>query len=429
MRQEYWRVKGRVEVKKVLPRCLVCRRHEGPSFNLPRMPPWPRERVAQSLPFQFIGLDYLGPVLVKEGTKVIKSWICLFTCLAVHAIHLEWVKNLTPEQFLSCLRKYIARRGKPQLIISDNVPQFKVVKTAVDRQRKQLMLDEEVRQYITEGGIKWQFTTALAPWQGGFYERLVEVVKCSLQKSIGQKRLTLEQLITILAEFEGFVNTHPLTYVYDEFYSGFTLTPAHFFMSYFLPLMMASTDMDENDYKYYLAKDSATSLLEVWKKGQQQLNSFWDIWRNEYLLSLSVKSPMYHRNQKNQIDNTPQIGQVVIIKDEKVPRHMWKLCRIERLISGSDGNVRTADIYLPGNRHMQRSINMLYPLELNDGEVDKSIGDKSKGDNVISQDAGHSDDKSVRSLKPPTRQVAISARHKINELLENNALTVLFSIT
>ena len=53
-------------------------------------------------------------------------------------------------------------------------------------------------------------------------------------------------------------------------------------MSYLLPLMIASTDMDENDYNYYPIKDSATSLLEMWKKGQQQLNSFWDIWRNEY---------------------------------------------------------------------------------------------------------------------------------------------------
>ena len=41
----------------------------------------------------------------------------------------------------------------------------------------------------------------------------------------------------------------------------------------------------------------------------------------------------------------------------------------------NDGNVRTADIYLPGNRYMQRSINMLYPLELNDGQVDQSRGD------------------------------------------------------
>ena len=108
---------------------------------------------------------------------------------------------------------------------------------------------------------------------------------------------------------------------------------------------------------------------------------------------------------------------------------MWKLGRIERLISGNDGNVRTADIYLPGNSRMQRSINMLYPLKFNDRQVSKSIGDKSKGDNDISQDAGHSEDKSVSSLKPPTRQAAINVRHKINKLLENNALTVLFSIT
>ena len=79
-------------------------------------------------------------------------------------------EELTPEQFLSCVRRYIARRGKPQLIISDNATQFKVIKTSVDRQWKQLMLDEEVRHYMTEGGIKWQFTTALTPWQGGFYE-------------------------------------------------------------------------------------------------------------------------------------------------------------------------------------------------------------------------------------------------------------------
>ena len=126
--------------------------------------------------------------------------------------------------------------------------------------------------------------------------------------------------------------------------------------------------------------------------------------------------------------NTPHVGQVVIIKD-KIPRRMWKLGRIERLVSGNDRNVRTADIYLPGNRHMQHSINVLYPLELNDGQGDNSIGDKSVGNNVISQDAGHSEDKSVRSLRLPTRQAAINARHKINELWENNALTVLFTIT
>ena len=66
------------------------------------MPPWPRMRVSHLLPFQFTGLDYLGSVLVKEGTKMAKMWICLFTCLAVRAVrvvHLEWVKSLSAEHF------------------------------------------------------------------------------------------------------------------------------------------------------------------------------------------------------------------------------------------------------------------------------------------------------------------------------------------
>ena len=125
-----------------------------------------------------------------------------------------------------------------------------------------------MRQYVSESGVKWQFTTALAPWQGGYYERLVGLVKRSLRKSIGQKCLVLEQLITILTEVEAIINTRPLNYVYDEFDSGFTLTPAHFLSSQFLPLLMTNRNVNEIDSDYYPIKDSATSLLEIWKKGQ-----------------------------------------------------------------------------------------------------------------------------------------------------------------
>ena len=78
-----------MEVRGVLLRCLICRRHEGPFFQLPHMPPWPRERVSQSHPFQFVGLDYLEPVYVKANNGLDKMCIFLFTCLSVRAIHLE----------------------------------------------------------------------------------------------------------------------------------------------------------------------------------------------------------------------------------------------------------------------------------------------------------------------------------------------------
>ena len=134
IRQEYWIPQGRAEVRRVLSRCVVCKRHGGPSFGLPNMPPWPRERVSKSEPFQYIGLDYLGPFSVKEGNGVEKMWICLFTCLAVRAVHLELVKGLSAPLFLDCLKRFIARRGKPRLIVSDNAPQFRLVKTTLDEQ-------------------------------------------------------------------------------------------------------------------------------------------------------------------------------------------------------------------------------------------------------------------------------------------------------
>ena len=69
-------------------------------------------------------------------------------------------------------------------------------------------------------------------------------------------------LITVLTEVEAVLNTQPLTYVYVEFDSGITLTPAHFLVSYFPPLLLSSADLDEED-KYYNAKDLATSYIIV----------------------------------------------------------------------------------------------------------------------------------------------------------------------
>jgi len=63
---------------------------------------------------------------------------------------------------------------------------------------------------------------ALASWQGGFYERLVSMVKKSMKKAVGRKQYSLDQLITLLTEIEAVLNTRPL---YKEFNSGFTLTP------------------------------------------------------------------------------------------------------------------------------------------------------------------------------------------------------------
>ena len=132
VRQESWIPQGKRETKRVVSRCTICRRYEGPPYALPPMPSLPRDRVSKSEPFQSIGLDYLGPILVKEGRNRVKFWVCLFTCLAIRAIHLEWIRNLTASQFLCCFRRFVARRGKPRHIISDNASQFQLTEKVLD---------------------------------------------------------------------------------------------------------------------------------------------------------------------------------------------------------------------------------------------------------------------------------------------------------
>ena len=163
---------GRVEVRRVLTKCTICKRHNGPSFRLPSMPSWPRERVSRSTAFQYVWLDYLGPLRVKEGESVEKMWVCLFTCLAIRAVHLELVCRLSAQQFLDCLRRFVARRGRPYLIISDNAPHFTLDKTVIHQQWHAVFTDKEVLSYYSNEGITWKFKTALAPWQGGFMRGL-----------------------------------------------------------------------------------------------------------------------------------------------------------------------------------------------------------------------------------------------------------------
>ena len=74
----------------------------------------PIERVTPDPIFSKTGVDYAGPVYIKQGYTrkpvVLKAYICVFVSLSVKAVHLELVSDLTSESFIACLRRFISRR-------------------------------------------------------------------------------------------------------------------------------------------------------------------------------------------------------------------------------------------------------------------------------------------------------------------------------
>ena len=67
---------------------------------MPVMAPLPKTRVTEAIPFLRTGLEYLGPMYMKISDGQRKVWVCLFTCMVTHAIHLELFQDMSAEEFL-----------------------------------------------------------------------------------------------------------------------------------------------------------------------------------------------------------------------------------------------------------------------------------------------------------------------------------------
>ncbi|GFX10149.1 integrase catalytic domain-containing protein [Trichonephila clavipes] len=67
-----------------------------------------------------------------------------------------------------------------------------------------------------------------AAWWGGWWERLVRVIKELLKRTLGKAILTYEELLTILCDCEVVVNSRPLTYVSEDSNDLIPLTPSLF---------------------------------------------------------------------------------------------------------------------------------------------------------------------------------------------------------
>ncbi len=88
----------------------------------------PEARVTTNKPpLSSTEVDYFGPFLVKQVRSHLKRYVCIFTCMSSRAIHLEVAVSLETDSFIQALRRFISRRGPPELIFSDNGTNFKGV--------------------------------------------------------------------------------------------------------------------------------------------------------------------------------------------------------------------------------------------------------------------------------------------------------------
>ena len=213
VRESYWVPRLRRLTKKIIKGCKGCYRFQAKAYATPPPGKIPTDRTEGSEAFEVVGLDFTGPIKYKKSKKQEgKAYVVVYACSLTRALYLEVLTSMETTEFLQSLKRFIARRGRPRKIYSDNGRTF----VAAAKWLRAVIKDERVCNLLVTEGIQWQFNLSRAPWWGGQFERMIGLIKQSMYKTIGNGFLSLEELREIILEVEVALNNRPLSYVEDD---------------------------------------------------------------------------------------------------------------------------------------------------------------------------------------------------------------------
>ena len=354
LRSRYWVISANSAVRSLISKCVECRRLRAP-VEEQKMADLPKERITPAPPFTYCGVDYFGPLYIKEGRKVLKRYGALFTCLASRAIHIETSNSLDTDSFINALRRFIARRGPIREIRSDQgtniVGAEKELKRALGEMDHNAIQRSLCRDSKADW-VHWKQNPPSASHMGGVWERQIRSVRSIMTALVREYGHALddESLRTLLTEVECIINSRPLTAPSSDPNDLDPLTPNHILTMKSKVVMPPPGNFQKTD----------VFLRKRWKRVQYLLNVFWSRWRKEYVQCLQqrVKWNCPKRNLEK--------GDLVLITDNRMARNNWPMARVIETHPDSRGQVRSVKI-ATATTTLDRPINkLLLLLDTND---------------------------------------------------------------
>jgi hypothetical protein len=361
IRDEYYIKTVKQLAAGVVRKCVRCKRYNGLPYRYPAMTDLPARRVKEGRPFGHIGLDYFGPLYAKVNGEKQKWYGCVFTCTTTRLVHLEVAPDLSTFSFLNCLKRFVARRGLPSTITSDNAPNFALGEEILGEAMTRWGEAGEIHDFLVHNQCEWLHITPYSPWKGGFYERIVKSIKHSFYKSFGRTVLQLDAFQTAFAEIESILNSRPLTTQLSDELAP--LRPIDFLQRHLNISMPLASEGDSEDPDFLPQITSKAQAEEAIRSAEQVVEQYWSIWRENYLKDLRD----HHKanwNHRRSTPMSPSVGQVVLLAEPVRPRNAWRLAKITKLIQGKDGAIRDAEVKIGSTGTItNRPVNLLIPFE------------------------------------------------------------------
>ena len=348
LRQKYWVLCGLQAAKSAVNSCVRCQKLRKKPCEQ-KMAPLPSFRVSTKGPFFNCGIDLMGPFLVKlNGRASHKVWIAVFTCMESRAVHTETVFKIDADSAINAIIRFKARRPGIKNMFSDRGTNFVAANSILRKELEEL--NESTSARLLEEGIEWTFNPANAPHRGGAWERIIGLFKKHLTAALLGDTPKFDTFATTVTEIEAIMNRRPITQISTDSRDTKAITPMDL-------LCPATSSNDRTIFVGAANTNAVNSLRNSWKQAQSRVNQFWKAFKRDYLSLLHSRSKWRVSKENLKMDD------IVILVDETVERHRWKMGRIRKTFQ-SGPHVRRVEVKKGDGKVVLRDRTKIVKLEL-----------------------------------------------------------------
>ena len=231
-------------------------------------------------------------------------------------------------------------------------------------------------QFGSKHGINWMFVSANSQHQNGGAEVMVKLAKGamkSLMRELGQEKLTLNELNTVLAEATNLINSRPIGLKPNKDMDTEFLSPNSLLLGRNSDLVNSGPFMARDMF------DQGSKLdQDRFRLVQRIVDQFWSVWTKNFFPSLLVRQKWHHRRRNL------KVGDICLLQDSNQVRGIFRLCRVSSVYPDGSGVVRNVEVlaaskqdgsrsYHPqGLSRLRRHVNNLIVIKPIDEEEDSS---------------------------------------------------------
>ena len=398
-------------VKRILKQCMQCKRFNSRSVKLNQNSYREFRMNPAQVPFAYMYIDYLGPLMVYQNGSKVKKWLLCLTCVWSRSVNLKVCDSLSVEDFMRAFQLHIFEHGVPQFCMSDLGSQI----TAAANRISDFLNNPETQTYFSKNGIKpLQFDHYFKGHSqlGALVEVCVKNVKRLLYGAIKKNILPERDFEFLICQIIHIINRRPIAFkemlrdntgnVLPDPITPEILMRGHSLVSFnVIPELQSEPELDPSWGQVNYIRDTYFKLRKV----RENLNK---IYHEEFLFNLMMQSVDKQGRYQPTTHKEIRKGDVVLLKEDFTKPHNYPLALVIDTVVNDLGEVTAAVLRKGGSREtVKRHSSKLIPLLSSDHEpaLDTNTGERE--DNIYDFRTDH------------PRQAAMRGGSKTREILDD----------